>query len=145
MRHGMTKDMWLLSHLYRVGRSSAPSGTSNGHTCSDAETTPACCCHRCPERPPLRRFNARSTLGCVDGSSPDLESGLHRTVMQSRLEVRQHGSAMPRISESLRGALANIFAKANVPTDCGCNGSQYRGVANLRSRTLNRFGGRDTK
>ena len=90
----MTKDLWPPSHLYRVRRSSAPPGTSNGHIWSDAETTPACCCHRCPERPPQRKTKARSAPECVDGSSSDLKSALQRAVLQCWFEVRQHGARL---------------------------------------------------
>ena len=136
MRHGMTKDLWPPSHLYRVRRSSAPPGTSNGPTYSDAETTHACCCHRCPERPPLRNSEARSAPECVDGSSSNLQRELQRIVMQFPFKVCEHGSEMPRISGSLRGASAIIFASADVPTNCGCNVSHVRWVSQSVSATV---------
>ena len=119
MRHVMARHLGPQSHLFRVDPSSAPLVTPNGRIVSKMLTTPACCCGRRPERPPLRKSGARSAPECVDGSSSDLQSGVERNALHSSFEVCEHGSAMPSVAASLRGAFATFFAKAKVPTNCG--------------------------
>ena len=65
----MTKDLWRLSHLFRVDPSSAPPGTSNGHTRSDVETTGDHSCMLLPWLPEHVDFARNWSQSCRHGKN----------------------------------------------------------------------------